>query len=129
MGWLKDYRSVIGILSLIAGCIFVYIDRTDVGLMLISGSTGVAVGKIPKKGNGGGVTPAIIAVFALSLAFAGCTTPISTPALNKLEINVFDRHDAYVNADQTLTGLDKKTFLRDTEILRLKIAEATKEGD
>lgn len=63
----------------------------------------------------------------LLICFVGCKGGmISVDAIDGSVQKVSDRHDAYVNADLSLSADQKRTFLRTTELLRLVLEEAKK---
>lgn len=58
----------------------------------------------------------------------GAPAPLDTNLVAPLMLDVCDRHDHYVMADDSLSQLEKETFFRSAEILRRAIAEARGEG-
>lgn len=62
----------------------------------------------------------------LLVCLGGCAgNMISVDAIEDSVAKVAERHDAYVNADATLSAEDKALYLRTTEILR-GVMEAAK---
>jgi hypothetical protein len=68
---------------------------------------------------------AILAVTLVSLAcLTSCTGMISAASVDPLIRTVSDRHDAYVNGDQSLSQVQRETYLRSTTLLRKLLDEA-----
>lgn len=68
-----------------------------------------------------------MAVLALAGVLTSCTPPsnyIRSEAVDGPFRGVADRHDAYVNADESLDDLERRIYLRDTELLRRLLDEA-----
>lgn len=51
---------------------------------------------------------------------------LNPEALDRPLSRVSDRHDAYISADTRLTDLQRRTYLRDTALLRAVVDEAMK---
>jgi hypothetical protein len=64
----------------------------------------------------------------LLLVCSGCATSgtIRAAAVDSTFRRVADRHDKYINADPTLSDLEKRVDLRDTAVLRGVLDEANK---
>ena len=63
----------------------------------------------------------------LTLSILGCSTStIRVEAIADPIRLVADRHDAYIQADDTLSDLERETYLRTTSLLRQVIEEAEK---
>lgn len=67
-----------------------------------------------------------LATALLALAATGCSQPgmVSVSAIDAPVNAVCDRHDAYVEADTSLSDLEKETYLRTTTLLRRVVEEA-----
>lgn len=67
-----------------------------------------------------------LAVFLSLLALTGCGTPgyVRADAIEGTLNRALDRHDAYVREDESLSDLQKRTDLRDSELLRRVVKEA-----
>lgn len=64
------------------------------------------------------ITALIVAIWTLG-ALAGCSANgINPAAVDGAFRRVADRHDKYVNADDTLSPIEKRIDLRDTTLLR-----------
>lgn len=66
-------------------------------------------------------------LFVLPLVFGGCSSSDCIKAGNIEGVTrpILDRHDAYVQQDETLEEFSKKAFLRSSELLRKVLDEAT----
>lgn len=123
MEWYKDYSKVIGILTFVSGLVLVLVGQEEVGIPLLAAASGVALGKT----GGTKVAPVLLAGI-LAFGAMSCSAPrtISVDAIEPGLVEVLDRHDAYVKADQSLDELLKRIYLRTSELLRLVMAEAKK---
>lgn len=67
-----------------------------------------------------------IAAFLGLLVLTGCGTPgyVRADAIDGTLFRTLDRHDAYVREDESLSDLQKRTDLRDSELLRRVVTEA-----
>jgi len=112
MDWWKDYSKVIALATLVAGVVLLYTGETAIGATLVAAATGVGVGKFTNKKASG------FLLVACLLACSACIAPSTPNAIIELQGTVYDRHDAYVLADETLQELDRRVYLRSTEVLR-----------
>lgn len=90
---------------------------------------GVARG-LAKIGSGPPPPAAAGLLLAACLAFPGCcgAGAVRAEAIAPAVEKVSARHDAYVKADASLSEVDRRIFLRSTELLRKVLAEA-REGE
>lgn len=121
--WWESYQSVLGLLMLAAGLALTILGNVDVGVPLLAAATGVALG----KSGSTKVAPVLLAGI-LAFGALSCSAPrtISVDAIEPGLVEVLDRHDAYVKADQSLDELLKRIYLRTSELLRLLMEEAKK---
>jgi hypothetical protein len=70
-------------------------------------------------------------LFVIAIVFVapGCMRKgyVKVSAIEGLVDKVSTRHDAYVDADDSLSDLKKRTYKRSTELLRKVVAEAKDE--
>lgn len=72
-------------------------------------------------------TVSILATVGLLAALAGCSSnTIRVEAIRDPIRFVADRHDAYVRADESLSDLERETYIRTSRLLRELIEEAEK---
>ncbi len=71
----------------------------------------------------------LVGLAALSALLVGCCPPqtINANAVSQPLQDVSARHDAYINADESLSETEQSIFLRDTELLNMIVDEATSE--
>ena len=69
---------------------------------------------------------ATVAVLAIASGGGCSTSTIRVEAIADPVRLVADRHDAYIQADDTLSDLERETYLRTTSLLRQVIEEAEK---
>ena len=121
MPWWKDYPKVLGLMMLVAGVILIYIGQKEIGIPLIAAATGVGLARTgPKK--------MVLLLFLLPLFCGSCVNPEIPESVQELNRAVYARHDAYVEHDTGLSDLEKRTYLRSTEILRGWLDEAGGDG-
>ncbi len=68
----------------------------------------------------------LTAVILVLLAAVGCGTPgyIKAEAIEGSVGKLIKRHDAYVDADPTLSDLERRVYKRDGDVLKVVFAEA-----
>lgn len=121
--WYQDYSKVLGLLSFIAGIALIVMKNEEIGVPLVAAATGIALGKV----GGAKIAPVFLAgVLAFSAFSCAPARHISVDAVEPALIEVLDRHDTYVNADESLPEFIKNLYLRTTELLRKLLEEAKK---
>ena len=67
-----------------------------------------------------------------TLALGACSGPkssVDARAMSNVATPVMDRHDAYVNADESLSEVERSTYLRSTELMRSTLEEALDDSE
>ena len=74
-------------------------------------------------------TTIIVSALLCALAIAGCGPDkvVGAEALAGVMYPVLNRHDAYIEADQTLTGVEQDTALRSSALCRELVETALAE--
>jgi hypothetical protein len=123
MEWWKDYSKVLGLAMFAAGLTLILTGFEEYGVPMLTAATGIAIGK-----TGGTKAASVLLVGVLAFSAMSCSAPrtISVDAIEPGLIEVLDRHDKYVQADQSLDELLKRIYLRTSELLRLLMEEAKK---
>lgn len=121
---------VVGLVLLVVGLIAGESESKALGVSLMIGGVatlGVSRGLAKMGGGPKPPTGGVVTLLTLSLlALGGCCSRgyMHVDTLAGIIEPVAERHDAYVAEDAALSDLERRTYLRSTELLRKALLEA-----
>jgi hypothetical protein len=138
MPWYQNFNNILSLMLIPAGLALIFWGNPEQAvygpwlLFYVVGSAGTLAGSKVGSIMGGKKPPpaaSFLLFFGLAAFSMGCvgfnTIP---PDVYDLNLQVYDRHDKYIENDQTLDELDRRTYLRSTNILR-KYLEANADAE